>query len=186
MQAMAIATPNMAIDLDTQHQKAALPQFVVSRSFLRWISKGEIMRTIKKRAFFVNAAIAFAVCTSAVSAQDTSADRQAAATRYMSIVPMSNMLEDSYAELAKQLPPDRRAGFTAKMRQTVRADALERIAFESMIKTFTADELNALADFYESKPGRSAMQKLGIYMGQVMPALQAEIQRSVQQQSSQK
>ncbi len=144
------------------------------------------MRTIKKTAFFVNAAIAFAVCTSTVSAQDSSADRQAAAARYMSVVPMSKMLEDSFAELAKQQPPDKRAGFIAKMKQTVRADALERIALDSMIKTFTADELNALADFYGSKPGRSAMQKFGIYMGHIMPAIQAEIQRAVQQQSSQK
>lgn len=144
------------------------------------------MRTIKKTAFFVSAAIALAVCASAVSAQDSSADRQAAAARYMSVVPMSKMLEDSFAELAKQLPQDKRAGFIAKMKQTVRADALERIALDSMVKTFTADELNALADFYGSKPGRSAMQKFGIYMGQVMPAIQAEIQRAVQQQSNQK
>jgi hypothetical protein len=120
-----------------------------------------------------------------VSAQDGSADRQAAAARYMSVVPMSKMLEDSFTELAKQLPQDKRAGFIAKMNQTVRADALERIALDSMVKTFTADELNALADFYGSKPGRSAMQKFGLYMGQVMPAVQAEIQRVVQQQSSQ-
>ncbi len=144
------------------------------------------MRTIMKTAFFVSAAIALGVCASAVSAQDSSADRQAAAARYMSVVPMSKMLEDSFAELAKQLPEDKRAGFIAKMRQTVRADALERIALDSMVKTFTTDELNALADFYGSKPGRSAMQKFGIYMGQVMPAIQAEIQRAVQQQSNQK
>lgn len=144
------------------------------------------MRTIKTTAFFVKAAVAFAACTSAVWAQDSAADRQAAAARYMSVVPMSKMLDDSFAELALQLPSDKRAGFIAKMKQTVRADALERIALESMIKTFTGDELNALADFYGSKPGRSAMQKFGIYMGQVMPAIQAEIQRAVQQQSSQK
>jgi hypothetical protein len=144
------------------------------------------MRTIKKTAFFVSAAIALAVCASIVSAQDSSADRQAAATRYISVVPMSKMLEDSFAELAKQLPQDKRAGFIAKMKQTVRADALERIALDSMVKTFTADELNALADFYGSKPGRSAMQKFGIYMGEVMPAIQAEIQQAIQQQSNQK
>jgi hypothetical protein len=144
------------------------------------------MRTFEKTVFFVNAAIAFAVFTSAVSAQDSSADRQTAAARYIGVVPMSKMLEDSFAELAKQLPPEKRAGFIAKMKQIVRVDALERIALDSMIKTFTADELNALADFYGSKPGRSAMQKFGVYMGQVMPAIQAEIQRAVQQQSSQK
>ena len=144
------------------------------------------MRTIKRTVFFVSAAIAFAACPCAVSAQDSSADRQAAAAKYMSVVPVSKMLEDSFTELAKQLPPDKRAGFITKMMQTVRADALERIMLESMIKTFTADELNALAAFYGSKPGMSAMQKFGTYTGQIMPAIQAEIQRAVQQQNSQK
>jgi len=144
------------------------------------------MRTIRKTSFFVSAAIAFAVCASAVSAQDSPADRQAAAARYMSVVPMSKMLEDSFAELAEQLPRNERAGFITKMKQTVRVDVLERIALDSMVKTFTTDELNALADFYGSKSGRSAMQKFGVYTGQIIPAIQAEIQRAVQQQSNQK
>ena len=82
----------------------------------------------------------------------------------MSVVPMSKMLEDSYAEIAKKLPQDKRARIIAKMKQNVRVDVVERIAIDSMVKTFTAEELNALADFYGSKPGRSATQKFGIYM----------------------
>jgi len=144
------------------------------------------MQTINKTAFFVRAAVAFAIGIGTVSAQDSAADRQAAAARYLNVVPMSKMLEDSFAELAKQLPPDNRAGFIARMNRSVRADTLERIALDAMVKTFTADELNALADFYGSKPGRSAMQKFGIYMGQVMPAIQAEIQRAALQQGNQK
>ena len=143
------------------------------------------MRTIKKTAFFAIAFIALAICASAVSAQDSLADRKAAAARYQSVMPMTKMLDDSYSELAKQLPQDKRADFIAKMKQTIRVDTLERIALDSMIKTFTADELNALADFYGSKLGRSAVQKFGIYMGQVMPAIQAEIQRAAQLQGDQ-
>ena len=143
------------------------------------------MRTIKKTAFFAIAFIALALCASAVSAQDSLADRKAAAAKYQSVMPMTKMLEDSYSELAKQLPQDKRADFIAKMKQTIRVDTLERIALDSMIKTFTADELNALADFYGSKLGRSAVQKFGIYMGQVMPAIQAEIQRAAQLQGDQ-
>ena len=143
------------------------------------------MRTIKKTTFFAIAFIALALCASAVSAQDSLADRKAAAAKYQSVMPMTKMLEDSYSELAKQLPQDKRADFIAKMKQTIRVDTLERIALDSMIKTFTADELNALADFYGSKLGRSAIQKFGIYMGQVMPAIQAEIQRAAQLQGDQ-
>ena len=36
----------------------------------------------------------------------------------------------------------------------------------AMVKTFTADELKALADFYGSEVGRSAMAKMGdLYVG---------------------
>ena len=143
------------------------------------------MRTIKKTAFFAITFIALAVCASGASAQDSLADRQAAAARYMGIVPMTTLLEDSYAELAKQLPQDKRAGFIAQMKQAIRVDNLERIALDSMVKPFTAGELNALADFYGSELGRSAVQKFGIYIGQVMPEIQAEVQRAVQQQSNQ-
>jgi hypothetical protein len=44
-----------------------------------------------------------------------------------------------------------------------------------MVKIFTAQELNALADFYGSPVGKSAMGKFGIYMAEVMPALQQEL-----------
>ena len=50
-----------------------------------------------------------------------------------------------------------------------------------MLKTFTAEELNALADFYGSKNGYSAMRKFGSYMALVTPALQQEVQRALQQ-----
>ncbi len=146
------------------------------------------MRTIKKTAFFVSAAIVLVVCASAVSAKDTLADRRAAAARIMSVVPMSQMLEDSFTQIAKQFPKNKRAGVIAKMRKNVRVDVVERIAIDSMVKTFTAEELNALADFYGSKPGRSATQKFGIYMMGpiILPVIQAEIQRALQQQSNQK
>lgn len=145
------------------------------------------MRTIKKTAFFVSAVIVLVVCGS-VSAQDTLADRRVAAARLMSVVPMSQMLEDSFAVIAKKFPQDKRAGIIAKMKQNVRVDVVERIATDSMVKTFTAEELNALADFYGSKPGRSATQKFGIYMmgPVILPAIQVEIQRALQQQSDQK
>lgn len=50
-----------------------------------------------------------------------------------------------------------------------------------MLKTFTTDELNALADFYASKDGASAMKKFGAYMGDIMPSLMQEIQRAAQE-----
>ena len=113
-------------------------------------------------------------------AQDTMDTRQVAMQRYLRAVPMAKVMEDTYAEMAKQVPPEKRTEFIAAMRKVVRVDKIEEIAKRSMLKTFTTDELNALADFYSSKDGASAMKKLGVYMGDIMPPLMQEIERAVQ------
>ena len=114
-------------------------------------------------------------------AQDTMDTRQVAMQRHLRAVPMAKVMEDTYAEMAKQVPPEKRTEFIAAMRKVVRVDKIEEIAKRSMLKTFTTDELNALADFYSSKDGASAMKKLGVYMGDIMPPLMQEIERAVQE-----
>lgn len=141
------------------------------------------MQSIRKIIF--STALIVATCASTVWAQDTLADRKTAASRYMAAVPMSKMLEDSYFELAKQLPEESREEFIGHMRKIIHVSNLEKLAFDSMVETFTAEELNALADFYGSKEGQSALQKFGTYMGRVMPAIQEEIKRALQQQGLQ-
>jgi hypothetical protein len=53
--------------------------------------------------------------------------------------------------------------------------ALTKAMTDAMVKHFTTDELKALADFYGSPVGKSAMQKFGAYMAEVMPAIQSEV-----------
>jgi hypothetical protein len=48
----------------------------------------------------------------------------------------------------------------------------------SMAKHFTVDELNALADFYGSREGRSAMKKFGAYMADIMPVIEQEMTKA--------
>lgn len=114
-------------------------------------------------------------------AQDSSASREAAAKRYLQAVPMATVLDDMFSEIGKQVPAGQRTQFVADMKKIVRADFLEKVTRDAMVQTFTTDELNALADFYASPQGASAMRKMGVYMAQVMPAIQAEVQRGVQE-----
>ena len=138
------------------------------------------MKTMK--AFRLAALAAFVSLAGAGTlAQDTTEARQAAADRYLQAVPMAKMLDDSFAEISKTIPPDQRAQFIADIKSVVRVDFLQALTRESMVKTFTADELNALADFYGSVHGASAMQKFGAYVGRVMPAIQAEMMRGIQE-----
>ena len=121
-------------------------------------------------------------CASLTShAEDSAATRQAAMERYLRAVPMTKLMEDTYSEMAKQLPSDQRSKFISGMRQIVRVESIERIAKAAMLKHFTTAELNALADFYSSKDGASAVSKFGVYTADVMPLLQQEIQRAVQE-----
>jgi hypothetical protein len=114
-------------------------------------------------------------------AQDTQETRQAAMERYLRAVPMARMMEDTYSEMAKQVPPEKRDEFVSAMRKLVSVDKIEDIARQAMLKTFTTNELNALADFYSSEHGSSAMRKFGSYMADIMPPLMQEIQRAVQE-----
>jgi hypothetical protein len=111
-------------------------------------------------------------------AQDTADKRAQAADRYLHVVPMQKMLDDMFSEMSKQMPPEQRDEIVAKLRAGIRVDMLERIAKDAMIKVFTAEELNALADFYASPNGASAMKKFGAYMSLIMPALQSELQQA--------
>jgi hypothetical protein len=142
------------------------------------------MPTIRTSTLALTLATAL-VCLPAM-AQDTPETRRAAMERYMQAVPMAVMMEDAYSELAKQVPAEKRAEFIRAMRKSVRLDRIEQLARASMLKTFTTDELNALADFYSSKNGASAMRKYGVYMGDLMPSLMQEVQRAVQELQSQK
>jgi hypothetical protein len=49
---------------------------------------------------------------------------------------------------------------------------------DAMVKHFTSEELKALADFYGSPVGKSAMQKFGAYMSDLMPTIQAEMMKA--------
>lgn len=114
------------------------------------------------------------------SASDSEAERVAAAKRYLDVAQMTKMADDTMAELAKALPDEQRMQVLKFMHDAVRPEVLEQAAMASMVKVFTAEELNALADFFGSPLGKSAMGKFGVYMADVMPVIQQEIFRAMQ------
>ena len=113
-------------------------------------------------------------------ASDSEEERVAAAKRYLEVAQMGKMVDDTVTELAKGFPAEQRERFLAFMHDAVRPEVLERAAMASMVKVFTAQEINALADFFGSPIGRSAMSKFGLYMADVMPVIQQEMFRAMQ------
>jgi hypothetical protein len=127
----------------------------------------------------------FSGATFAADTPDTHGNRLAAAQSYLEVVSMKDMMRDMVAESAKNLPENVRPSYVQYMTKTVRVEVLESAALASMAQHFTVKELKALATFYGSPEGRSAMKKFGAYMADVMPVIQQEMLRAQQQLESQ-
>jgi hypothetical protein len=112
---------------------------------------------------------------------DSEQERVAAARRYIEVAQMAKITDDTVNELAKGFSGEQREKFVAFMHNAVRPEVLEQAAMASLVKVFTAEELNALADFFGSPLGRSAMDKFGLYMADIMPVIQQEMLRALSQ-----
>lgn len=119
--------------------------------------------------------ILFGSCGLIFSATDTPETRRHEAERYLQANPPKAVFGDIADKMAANLPPDQREQFKRVMTTELDVAALTKAMTDSMVKNFTTEELKALADFYGSPVGKSAMQKFGAYMADLMPILQAEI-----------
>jgi hypothetical protein len=117
-------------------------------------------------------------CTFIFAAADTPETRRHEAERYLQATPPKAVFEDMADKMAANLPPDQREQFKRMMTTQLDIPALTKAMSDAMVKHFTTEELKALADFYGSPVGKSAMQKFGAYMADVMPAMQAEIMKA--------
>jgi hypothetical protein len=115
----------------------------------------------------------------AFALDDTPQNREEQANRYLAAVPPQSMMSDMSAKMAETLPEEQRDQFKALMTKHLDLGRVTAAIKAAMIKTFTADELKALADFYGSDVGKSAMAKMGTYMSEVMPATMNEVQSAL-------
>ena len=115
----------------------------------------------------------------AFALDDTPQNREQQADRYLAAVPPQSMMSDMAAKMAETLPEEQRDQFKALMTKHLDLGRVTAAIKAAMIKTFSADELQALADFYGSDVGKSAMAKMGTYMSEVMPATMSEVQSAL-------
>jgi len=71
--------------------------------------------------------------------------------------------------------PAVRASFMAMMRDEQLLATITQITRESLARNLTAEELNALADFYSQPIARSATSKMDTYMADIAPRMIHEI-----------
>jgi hypothetical protein len=112
------------------------------------------------------------------SAPDTPETRRKEAERYLQVSPPKALFADIADRMAETLPADQREQFKKMMTTQVDIAALSKAMTDAMVKNFTTEELKALADFYGSPVGKSAMQKFSAYMADIMPVVQAEIMKA--------
>jgi hypothetical protein len=116
--------------------------------------------------------------TFVLGATDTPETRRREAERYLQATPPKAMFEDMADKMAASLPPAEREKFKQTLTSQLDVPALTKAMTDAMVKNFTTEELKALADFYGSPVGKSAMQKFGAYMADLMPTMQAEIMKA--------
>src|SRR5215468_11297377 len=131
-------------------------------------------RTMKQK-LFVLLVLTFCAWSPVFSEPDTPETRRREAERYLQVSPPKALFEDMADKMAANLPPDQREQFKRMMTADLDVAALSKAMTDAMVKHFTTDELKALADFYGSPVGKSAMQKFGAYMADLMPVLQTEM-----------
>jgi len=128
----------------------------------------------------LNTILAFAcLATSSLALEDTTENRKREAARYLDATPTHALFADAAEQISRNLPLEERAAFKETFTKNLDIDSLSRAMIESMVKNFTADEIKALADFYGSEVGRSAMKKFGAYMADIMPVVQAETAKAI-------
>jgi len=114
----------------------------------------------------------------ALALDDTPENRAAEADYYLRVVPPQVLMNEMTTKIAATLPENQREIFITLMAKNLDIKELAGLMRDSMIKNFSADELKALADFYGSPVGKSAMSKMGNYMADAMPRLLAELQKA--------
>jgi hypothetical protein len=112
------------------------------------------------------------------AATDTPETRRHEADRYLQATPAKALFADMADKMAANLPAEQREQFKKMMTTQLDIAALTKAMTDAMVKHFTTEELKALADFYGSPVGKSAMQKFGSYMADIMPTLEAEIMKA--------
>ena len=113
------------------------------------------------------------------SLPDNPENRTAAAERYLKAMPPKEMLQGLATRITPNLPEKDRAAFVEVMNSADLEKAASRITMEGLVKNFTVGELNAMTAFYGSPEGQSAAKKFGPYMAGVMPQIQQEIKKAM-------
>jgi hypothetical protein len=116
--------------------------------------------------------------------EDTKKNRIIQAERYLKQFSLVDMIGGTWEQMFKHPPfsswsDKQKKVFSDRMTAIVTSEEYDKILMDGMLETFTADELKAFADFYDSEHGKSAMKKMNNLMTNMMPRLQLMMQKEI-------
>jgi hypothetical protein len=115
--------------------------------------------------------------TSTGPVADTPENRKAAAKRYLEAVPPQELLKNITGGMAQRIPEQYKKQFQEAMDDKELLKNTSRINEEGLVKHFTPDEINAMANFFGSPAGKSARVKYSPYMMEIMPQINEEVKK---------
>ncbi|RBP48232.1 uncharacterized protein DUF2059 [Roseimicrobium gellanilyticum] len=121
-----------------------------------------------------------ALALPAFALDDTPENRAKEADRYFEAAAPKEMLDEMTTQMAAAVPDAEKAKFKELLTKHFNYESFVKSMKDAMVRHFTATELAALADFYSSDVGKSAMKKMGAYTAEIMPLVQTEILKAQQ------
>ena len=119
------------------------------------------------------------------SLPDNPENRAAAAKKCIEAMPPKDMLQGLSSRVAPNMPEKDRKVFLEVMGSPDLEKATSRLMEEGLAKNFTVGELTVMTAFYGSPEGKSAAKKFGPYMAGVMPQIQQEIKKRMDEKQKQ-
>ncbi len=115
-----------------------------------------------------------------VALEDTPENRAKAASDYLKVASIEDLLNDVTEKVALQLPAPNRELFKSLMTKHIDKAALREATQRALTKYFTVDELQAMTSFYSTPQGKSILKKMGLYTAEVMPVIQSQVATGLQ------
>ena len=110
---------------------------------------------------------------------DTPEDRAKVVDEYLRAIPVKDLLDDMTGKLAATVPENNREAFKSMLTKHFDLDALVAAEKQSLAKIFTVGELRAMIEYRSTPEGKSSMKKMGAYIADLMPVVQAELKKAM-------
>lgn len=122
----------------------------------------------------------FTATTLAFALEDNIDNRQYQADRYLEANPPKAIAQALADQTVAMLPEAERKPYLDMLTKHLDVTVINQAMHNALVKYFTANELEVLANFYSNPEAKTALVKMDGYMTDVLPVLQAEMLKAQQ------